>query len=107
MTETTSWKYPQRTRRNIEDTDATLILARGPLTGGTALTARLAREIGRPSLSVDLDRDDAAVQIGRWLRLIAPGSLNIAGPRQSTSPGVDAATRDVLLEAFSAGAAVC
>ena len=42
LRETRSAKYYIRTRKNVLDSDATLILCRGPLTGGTELTYRLA-----------------------------------------------------------------
>ena len=38
LTETESDDYALRTEYNIRDSDGTLILARRPLTGGTALT---------------------------------------------------------------------
>ena len=39
LTETPEPNYEARTRRNVEDADGTLILNRGKLDGGTALTA--------------------------------------------------------------------
>lgn len=39
MMETLSERYAERTRRNVHDSDATLILTKGPLSDGTALTA--------------------------------------------------------------------
>ena len=44
-----------RTRRNSEDADGTLILNLGALDGGTVLTARHARQIGKPCLIVALE----------------------------------------------------
>ena len=98
LTETQSWKYPVRTRKNIEDTAATLVLARGDLTGGTALTTRIAAEIRRPLLVLDLNDDDAVDQADQWLRLVCPRTLNVAGPRESSDPGVYDATRTFLIE---------
>src|SRR3972149_6624300 len=61
LVEMGSRESPPRTARNVRDSDGTLILHRRRLSGGTALTLRLAREKGRPHLVVDLAaRPDAA-----------------------------------------------
>lgn len=92
LQETESRDYPVRTERNIVDSDATLIIGRGPLTGGSALTARLARARGKPLLCVDLahERDigHAADIVRRWLTQHAVVVLNVAGPRASHCPGI-------------------
>ena len=44
MQEMPTASYPKRTERNILDSDGTLILSRGKLTGGSALTRRLAKK---------------------------------------------------------------
>ena len=50
LRETPSTAYTQRTEWNVRDADATLILHRGPLQGGSALTARIARRLRHPLL---------------------------------------------------------
>ncbi len=98
LRETVSSGYPERTRRNVEDTDGTLILARGTPRGGTALTLRLARAAGRPVLVVDLSADPDAGAARRWLDAQRIRSLNVAGPRESDNAGVGAqASRYLLL----------
>jgi hypothetical protein len=75
-----------RTCLNVRDSDATLILSHGPLTGGSRLTLAEATRLGRPALHVDLaDRPDAdvAAAIRAWLSVVRPAILNIAGPRAS------------------------
>jgi hypothetical protein len=91
----------QRTGWNVRDADATLILARGPLRGGTALARVQAEALGRPLLVVDLDRAPRPDAIRAWLREYAVRTLNVAGPRESESPGVYANAR-ALLEAVLA-----
>ena len=93
LRETTSAGYPQRTGWNVRDSDATLILARGELRGGSALTAALARRAAKPCLVVDLTRDGgvrAVAEAVAWLRANAVRVLNVAGPRESESPGIHA-----------------
>ena len=106
-------EYPQpgyraRTRANVEDSDATLILVdEVPLTGGTALTAEWAAKVGRPCKVVCLADADAAEQIRDWMLsledLVRPGAtdpvvLNVAGPRESKSPGIFLRAKATLLE---------
>jgi hypothetical protein len=105
MTETKSARYPQRTRRNIEAADATLILTRGAPDRGTELTLRMAEAKGRPVLVVDLaatSSEAAAAEILAWLRARPAGTLNVAGPRESRQPGIHAEARDLLIEVLSA-----
>jgi hypothetical protein len=94
LSETPSAEYPQRTEWNVRDSDGTLVLAPGLPDGGTALTLELAERIGRPSLAVD-PRDLARVNDVRdWLGRYRVRTLNVAGPRESRSPGAyDAAHR--------------
>lgn len=91
MLETESARPDVRTRRNVRDSDATLIIAFGPLTGGSALTRKAAELHGKPALVVDLRSsplDDAVQRTRAWLRsLPRPLRLNVAGPRESTAPG--------------------
>jgi hypothetical protein len=91
MKEMTSASYPARTAKNVEEADATLIVSHGPLTGGSALTARIAAEQHKPCLHIDLDRLShlSAVQlIKRWLREHRPEVLNIAGPRAGSDSSI-------------------
>lgn len=94
LTETASPSYPERTERNVRDSDGTLVLTRGTPRGGTALTLRLARRHGRPSLVVDLDDPPQPETVRAWLRDQSIAVLNVAGPRESEAPGIhDAASR--------------
>ena len=103
LTELKSDDYAVRTRRNVRDADATLILCPGLPEGGTALTERIAYELGRPVLVVDIDNENArsARKLMRsWLNILAPTVLNIAGPREARSPGLYARVCDILKELF-------
>jgi hypothetical protein len=89
--ETGSPRPAQRTARNVRDSDATLILSRGPLIGGSALTERLAREQAKPCLHVDLaavPSDAAPARILAWLATLDGATLNVAGPRRSNDPEI-------------------
>jgi hypothetical protein len=103
LTELKSYDYAVRTRRNVRDADATLILCPGLPEGGTALTERIARELGRPVLVVDIDKkaSRSTIKLVRaWLDVRAPAILNIAGPREAKNPGLYARVREMLKELF-------
>ena len=88
-----------RTRLNVRDSDATLIVSHGPLSGGSLLTIEEARRIGRPVLHVDLSRhrpEEAAAQVREWLAATAPATLNVAGPRASGDPAIGDAVAALL-----------
>jgi hypothetical protein len=99
LRETEEASYPQRTERNVRDSDATLILYRAKMRGGTALTARLARHHGRPCLALEIAsaRPEA---IRRWLAEQGVRVLNVAGPRESESPGIHAEAAALLRQAL-------
>jgi hypothetical protein len=92
--------YAERTRRNVRDTDATLLLFRGALVGGSAYTGEEAERLGRPVLRVDLDScpsDEAAGRIRSWLGGLSGSRLNVAGPRASQDPGIHGLAKALLL----------
>ncbi|MBI5582887.1 MAG: putative molybdenum carrier protein [Deltaproteobacteria bacterium] len=95
LQETASWKYPVRTRKNVQQSDGTLILTRGEPKGGTALTAALAEQLKKPYRVVDLEAEKEGTDVLRgWGRELAIQVLNVAGPRESEAPGIyEQATR--------------
>jgi hypothetical protein len=96
LRETPSSGFAQRTEWNVRDADATLVLTSGRPIGGTALTIRLARRLGRPLLVVDLDAAAEATLVGRWIERQRIGTLNVAGPRESQRPGIQRQARRFL-----------
>ena len=88
LRETATPDYPERTARNVCESDATLVLTRGRPRGGTALTIALARRRSRPVLLVDLDGAPDQDEVRAWLAACAARVLNVAGPRESEQPGI-------------------
>ncbi len=78
--------YEERTRRNVEASDGTLILHRGLLTEGTRYTLEVCRELGKPVCLVDASAS-TPVQAAERARAFIAGHgidhLNVAGPRSS------------------------
>ena len=68
-----------------------MILTRGEPSGGTALTAELARRYGRPLHVADLDAGAAPAAVRAWIEENGVDVLNVAGPRESGAPGIQRA----------------
>ncbi len=93
LQETRTTDYLDRTRQNVIDSDATLILNLGELNGGSRATQRFAEDLGKPCLLVQLDAaaqaDEAEVdRVRAWLAAGRVAVLNVAGPRESKRPGI-------------------
>ena len=101
LIETSSSDYSVRTRQNVLDSDGTLILNMGTLSGGTAYTERCARSLNRPCIVVDLDQHVGPQEVLKWLEREGIQILNIAGPRASKEVGVYEAARAFLGALFT------
>ena len=100
LQETPSEEYAERTSWNVRDSDATLILTTGEPTGGTAFTVEVALRLGRRSLVVDLATAPDPRAVCDWLVREKIDVLNVAGPRESGSPGVHALAFAFLRDVF-------
>lgn len=99
--------YDARTRLNIEHSDGTLILVpRLPLPSlvkdGTLLTIEEAKRKKKPYLEIDLSKPSLKniELISDWLEKENIHTLNVAGPRESTCPGIYQLTTKLLVELF-------
>lgn len=88
LREMTSPDYRDRTQMNVLETDGTLILCDGTLTGGTALTVQLAEQARKPYLVVNLGTPPSLGKVRAWIQDQPIRSLNIAGPRESQAPTI-------------------
>ncbi len=103
LQETPGDDYETRTRWNVRDADATLILSHGPLTGGSKLTRDIARSLEKPVRHVDLavmTVAEAVAAVRAWLGMLEGETLNVAGPRASNDPDIYGKTWEII-------AAVC
>ena len=83
--------YRQRTKRNVEDSDGTLVLNLAELADGSLMTLQYAERIGKPAIAVQLEDSDTETHAGevlKWLEANAIQVVNVAGPRESKRPGV-------------------
>lgn len=96
MTELGSKDYKVRTKRNVLESDGTLIINIGPLKSGTALTAKIAHENGKPLMIVQLDQDHDPSAVIEWMNNNQIRVLNVAGPRESKQPVYEKAKRFIM-----------
>jgi hypothetical protein len=99
LRETASAEPADRTRLNVRDSDATLVLTLGAADAGTRLTIDIARELGRRLAVFDVAIADAT-DVRAWLAMTKPARLNVAGPRESNAPGIYDRARTLLLDVF-------
>lgn len=99
LTELASNIYSDRTRQNVIDSDATLILHFGQLEGGTAFTRQCCIAEGKPYLVIDASEDAQPIlvqQIVDFIRQNKIQVLNVAGPRASKVPLAQQTTKQLL-----------
>ncbi|HEV2499643.1 MAG TPA: putative molybdenum carrier protein [Terriglobia bacterium] len=89
----------ERTQLNVRDSDTTLILSHGPLTGGSEFTRNCAIKLGKPWKHVNLAEATTSVAVANithWLSQVQPRVLNVAGPRASEDPRIYDAVKTVM-----------
>ncbi len=91
LIELTRKDYVFRTRKNIEESDGTVIIYNGRFGRGTRYTINYAEKINKPVLKIDLSRvlpDDAVKLLLDFIDSHNIRILNVAGPRLSIDPEI-------------------
>ena len=93
--------YRERTKANVRDSHATLILVDSlPLSGGTKLTENTAVAMMKShkviAMSAANAKDDALKWLRQFLGMSSALVLNVAGPRESKAPGIQARAKAFL-----------
>ena len=99
LTELAGGDYIDRTRKNVEDSDGTVIIYFGGPGGGTERTLEFCIALGRPYLLLDateLEPARAAARIAGFAAGLPGDRLNFAGPRASGEPRAHAYALDVV-----------
>ena len=89
LRELESGGFTERTLQNVKDSDGTIIIYLGRLSGGTEQTVKFCVEQQRPLELIDASK--VSIEKGAWLianfvRANKIETLNVAGPRQSDWP---------------------
>ena len=90
-----------RTERNVLDADATVIFAPRAPAGGSELTRALTLRHRKPAIVLDPWAPGAARALVEFLVAQAPTVLNVAGDRESQSPGIYRRVRELLTTALA------
>ena len=97
-----SANYKDRTKQNVQTSDATLIIATEPGSDGTQLTIDYCEKSHKPFVVINPDQDNGLEQVKLFLQREKPNILNVAGNRESKSPGIATKTANLLEEVFNA-----
>lgn len=84
-------RYRQRTKRNVLESDGTLILNLGELNGGTLATQKFTQQLKKPCYIVKLDSCAFEPEVHRvieWILVNEIAVLNVAGPSESKNPSI-------------------
>ena len=92
LKETRGKSYRTRTKWNVRDSDATLIICRDEPTGGTALTIDCCEKLHKPYYVYQLRAGETTwvggpenpYEVLYWLNCFQVRILNVAGPREGT-----------------------
>lgn len=83
----------ERTRRNVADSDGTVIFTFGKPAGGTETTRQAVAEMNKPLLVIDTETTEphaAIEQMRAFARRHEIRTLNVAGPQASEQPAIGA-----------------
>lgn len=103
LEETATSEYSERTKLNIKDSDATLVVLPDKvtkITDGTILTIDGARKTKKPHMIVYSSEAIDVDSIIKWIAENKIKVLNIAGPRESQSPSIYDLSLTFLKEMF-------
>ena len=103
VTELPGGSSADRTRRNVLDSDATLLIYAGSLHGGSLLTRQLAEAHGKPLLLVDVTKTLPAAAAARVIEFVRDQhveTLNVAGPRASEWSAGGGCAQDIIRQAL-------
>ena len=96
--------YPKRTKQNIIDSDGTVIFVHGKLSGGSSLTKKIAADLKKPCLYLDMSKysiDAAAENLLLWIEKNQIEVLNVAGRSASRDKEIYAVVFEVIKKALS------
>jgi hypothetical protein len=104
LKEMSTASFKGRIEKNVINSDGTLILSHGRLTGGADYSREMAEKHDHPCLHIDLNdtsADVSAIRINAWTIKNNIEILNVTGPRASEDPEIYIATIEVLERAYN------
>lgn len=98
LQEHSSWAYPARTRQNVLDSDGTVLFG-NMASPGCRLTIKYCIEHNKPYFIVKLDTH--ASELREWLQAYNISTVNTAGNREESNPGIHDFTMNFWLATLS------
>lgn len=85
-----AFQYVMRTKKNVADSDGTLIFTKTPISKGSKLTMETCMEMNKPFLVLDPDTEgDLLPTLTEFITSNKVEILNVAGNRESVNPGIE------------------
>jgi hypothetical protein len=100
LIETAEIDHTVRTERNVREADATLMIYRGALHGGTAYAIEMAKHLHKPVMAINLDLEVNYEEVLSWLKSNNVKILYVGGRRESKNPGIYFQSRILLNKLF-------
>lgn len=98
LKELSSPEYAARTKQNILDSDATLVIYDSIPDRGTKYTIEQCLKLKRPVLYHALEKENDYPEVLAWLKFHHVHTLNVAGPKESNAPGIYKKSYQFLVE---------
>ena len=95
LAECESPAIPARTVQNVTDADATVLFSRDVRSPGSRLTINTCRRLGKPLVT-----NPSPSVLREFLRDTGAEVLNVAGNRESVSPGTEVRVRAYVIQAL-------
>jgi len=102
LTETSEIDHTVRSEYNVRDADATMMLYRGKLHGGTAYAIEMAQHLAKPVIAINLDQASSLEEAIDWIRANQVKILFVGGQRETTNSGIYFQSRVFLNSLFLA-----
>lgn len=93
LVESSKWEYPARTLNNVSNSDGTVIY--GKVSAGTGLTQRYCEQKSKPFIW-----NPKPSELAKWIFDKQIKVLNVAGNRESKSPGIEKMVEKNIIKAF-------
>lgn len=94
--------YADRTKKNVQDSDGTIVFTKGKPTGGSAFTVKYAKQCGKPCFVFDVNPMTLIVPshvlVAGFIRDNNIKVLNVAGSRESKCPDMYHDVFDIMLK---------
>lgn len=100
--EHSSSKYPPRTYDNVKNSDGTIRFANDFNSAGEKCTLKAITQYNKPYIDVDINNPIDHEVVVEWIIKNNIKVLNVAGNRESTSPGIFVFVKKYITEVLSA-----